>query len=716
MTIRNLKNLDIASFENDIQQSPLVTAPPDNIEELVNLYNTTLSDTLDSHAPARTKMITIKHHSPWFTQEIQEAKQKRRRAERQWRKTRLAVHLDIYRIECANVSRMCSEARKCYYCLKIEESGPDQKKIFSIVNDLLSRKKDTSLPTTTNPNDLAEHFAEFFSDKIARIKETFQDRRDYTTDAEVVPPPILDILTPATAEELKKIITGGNTKSCGLDPVPTHLLKQSLDTLLPILTKIVNSSLSSASVPKALKAATVTPLLKKSTLSKEDLKNYRPVSNLPYLSKLVEKVVVKRLNAHMSQHHLHEFYQSAYRMFHSTETALLRVHSDILQALDRKKCVFLVLLDQSAAFDTVEHTILLDRLQNSVGVEGNALQWFVSYFGERSQSVQVLGESSVPRPLTCGMPQGSVVGPFGFPTYTVPIGRICKKHGISYHFYADDSQLYLEFDPADEDTARSRLEECISEIRDWMRLNHLKLNESKTEFLVIGSPANLRQLHSQSIKIGDATVASTPSARNIGAIFDTSLTMKDHVNAICRSSYCHIRNLGRIRPSLTKDAAVNLVHAFISSKLDQMNALLYGIPKYLVQKLQKIQNNAARIVTRTKKREHITPILRDLHWLPVAKRIEFKVLLMAFKSQTGLAPGYISELLQPYEPPRALRSLDLSLLKMPRSRTKTYGDRSFVVCAPSLWNKLPHDLRRATDVDSFKGSLKTHLFKEVFSD
>jgi hypothetical protein len=190
--------------------------------------------------------------------------------------------------------------------------------------------------------------------------------------------------------------------------------------------------------------------------------------------------------------------------------------------------------------------------------------------------------------------------------------------------------------------------------------------------------------------------------------------MKDHVNAMCRSSYCHIRNIGRIRAFLTKDAAVNLVHAFVSSKLDQVNALLYGIPKYLVHKLQKIQNNAARIVSRAKRRDHITPILQELHWLPVAKRIEFKILLMTFKSQVGLAPGYISDLLQPYEPPRALRSLHLSLLKMPMSRTKSYGDRSFIVCAPRLWNKLPHDLRRATDLEGFKSALKGHLFKQAF--
>ena len=145
-----------------------------------------------------------------------------------------------------------------------------------------------------------------------------------------------------------------------------------------------------------------------------------------------------------------------------------------------------------------------------------------------------------------------------------------------------------------------------------------------------------------------------------------------------------------------------------------MNALLYGVPKYLLQKLQKIQNNAARIVSRVKRREHITPVLKDLHWLPVQQRIEFKIALLVFKSLTGLAPGYLRDLLDLYVPPRTLRSIELSLLKIPRSRTKSYGDRSFRVSGPRIWNKLPQDLRKATEIDGFKTSLKCHLFKQAF--
>ena len=222
-----------------------------------------------------------------------------------------------------------------------------------------------------------------------------------------------------------------------------------------------------------------------------------------------------------------------------------------------------------------------------------------------------------------------------------------------------------------------------------MLQNHLKLNDSKTEFLIIGSSTQLGQLKNDTIRIGDTTVRASETARNIGAIFDSSMTMKQHVSTLCRACYVHLRNIGKVRASLTKDAAISLVHAFVSSKIDHLNVLLYGTPKYLQQKLQKIQNNCARIVTRSKKRDHITPVLKSMHWLPVAKRIEFKVLLTTFKALTGQAPGYIKDLLELYRPHRALRSMDLSYLRKPKSRTKTFGDRSFSVCRPCLWNKLP---------------------------
>ena len=333
---------------------------------------------------------------------------------------------------------------------------------------------------------------------------------------------------------MRKIILSGNSKSCRLDPIPTSLLKEVLPALLPTLCKIVNHSLNSCTVPTELKTATVTPLLKKPTLDPENMKNYRPVSNLAYVGKLVEKVVVTQIEEHMTLYNLHEPLQSAYRSNHSVETALLRVSNDLLLAIDGKKCIFLTLLDLSAAFDTIDHAMFLERMEQENGISGKPIEWLRSYFTDRSQEVHVEGHSSVKMPLETGFPQGSRVGPFGFKPLTKPLTKIAKKYDVSIHLYADDTQLYIAFDPSDMETALATLELCIAEIRQWMRENCLKLNDSKTEFMCIGSKTQLSKVDNVSLQIGLDNIKPTAKARNIGAIFDETLEMKDQVHNVTK--------------------------------------------------------------------------------------------------------------------------------------------------------------------------------------
>jgi hypothetical protein len=290
-----------------------------------------------------------------------------------------------------------------------------------------------------------------------------------------------------------------------------------------------------------------------------------------------------------------------------------------------------------------------------------------------------------------------------------------EEHGVRYHYYADDTQLFLIFPPSESASSITRMQDCIQDVRVWMEQNFLKLNDSKTEFLVISSHHNTSALkHVNSIRIGNECIASVPSARNIGAVIDSHLDMSDHIDGVCRACYMHLRHIGQIRSYLTENAASKIIHALISSKLDNLNSLLYGLPDTCLHRLQLIQNTAARIIKLSKKSDHITPILYSLHWLPVKERIEYKVILLTFKGIHGLAPLYISELLKPYLPSCSLRSENLLLLTQLKSRTKTYGDRAFSVCAPRLWNMLPLILRQINSLSGFKSALKTHLFKRAY--
>ena len=189
---------------------------------------------------------------------------------------------------------------------------------------------------------------------------------------------------------------------------------------------------------------------------------------------------------------------------------------------------------------------------------------------------------------------------------------------------------------------------------------------------------------------------------------------KKHINGICKTCFFHIRNISRIRKYLSIDNTKILVHAFITCKLDHCNSLLYGLPSFLIHKLQLVQNCAARLIMCRSKYDHITPILKELHWLPVQQRIVFKILLITYKALNGLAPIYINNLLSRYVPTRQLRSSSQCLLDVPSSHLKTYGDRAFSICAPKLWNNLPHDIKCSSNINSFKTMLKTHLFRQAY--
>ena len=376
------------------------------------------------------------------------------------------------------------------------------------------------------------------------------------------------------------------------------------------------------------------------------------------------------------------------------------------------------MLDLSAAFDTIDHGTLIDRLESQFGIAGKPLEWIKSYLDNRTQSVSINGILSKPVQLDFSVPQGSVLGPKFYTLYTQPLGQICRDHGLLYHFYADDSQLYLSFVPLSEiyreETIR-RIEICLCEITNWMNSNMLKLNADKTEVILFSSVNNLQHISDVSISVGDSKIKPSKSVRNLGAVFDSSMSMEEHVNSVCKSCYTQLRYIGRIRKYLSVESTKQLVNSLVISRLDYCNSLLYGISQSSMNKMQIVQNTAARIITRTSRREHITPVLIDLHWLPVAYRIKFKILTLTYKALEGNSPQYIQDLLTVYKPRRSLRSETQSLtLEVPRTKTVSFGQRCFQAAAPKLWNDLPSGVRDSKSLYAFKRSLKTHFFIKAY--
>ena len=360
-----------------------------------------------------------------------------------------------------------------------------------------------------------------------------------------------------------------------------------------------------------LKKALVTPILKKHGLDVNILANYRPVSNLPFTAKVMEKIAVQRISEHLTLNGLHEELQSAYKPLHSTETALMRVQHDIANAMDTNQAALLVLLDMSAAFDTIDANILIDTLHNRLGVKGTPLKWFRSYLSDRCFAVKVGNSQSADHKLKYGVPQGSVLGPFPFTVYSAATEAILKKHGIKYHKYADDIQIYLFYRPhvpGDLVCAIYRLQACFRELKQLLTTLTLKLNDCKTEFLVLMSAHQLKKYGLPDLQLGTVLIKPAVSVRNLGAHFDQMLTMVSFINHKIKVASYHLRRIGSIRKYITAGICHKLVVALVTSNIDYCDGLLGGLAAKDVDRLQRLQNRAARLVTRSKAAMHITPI------------------------------------------------------------------------------------------------------------
>lgn len=259
-----------------------------------------------------------------------------------------------------------------------------------------------------------------------------------------------------------------------------------------------------------------------------------------------------------------------------------------------------------------------------------------------------------------------------------------------------------------------KVEACIDDISAWMRKNKLKLNDDKTEYMIISSDRLKAKLTIPELIVGAMKVQPNTLVKNLGCMIDDSLKMVSQVDTIVKRAHFHLRNIRTIRKSLTQTATEQLVHAFVTSTLDYCNALLCGLPTVLLTRLQRVQNMAARVVTLKRRNDSITPVLRVLHWLPVKWRIEFKILVLTWRALNGVGPMYIRDMLTYHNPTRLLRSHTISQLNIPRTRLKTYGDRAFSAMAPTLWNKIPFHIRTSTTLSLFKQKLKMHLFQLAY--
>ena len=318
-------------------------------------------------------------------------------------------------------------------------------------------------------------------------------------------------------------------------------------------------------------------------------------------------------------------------------------------------------------------------------------------------------------PLKYGVPQDSVLGLILFTLYSQPVSDKIREHNISCQKFADDTQLHKASQPTEVQCLVSDFESCFLSVKAWMLSNKLKLNVEKNEAMLVGSSQTINLAKAEYIQIGGKEILLIPLVKTLGVFLNNILSVEQHISHLCHSAYLAMRQIASIRRYLTEKTTVQLVCSFVLSRLDYCNATLAGLPATHIARLQRIQNNATRLVLQKSKRQHATPLLKQLRWLPIQTHIDYKLATLAFWHFDGCKPGYLSSRLDICQLSWSLRSSSDRVLRVPCWKQKSFGYRSFSYQGPVVWNSLPTDFKFSSSLASFKSKLKTHLFKESYS-
>ena len=502
-------------------------------------------------------------------------------------------------------------------------------------DECLKLRRRSRIKPPTSDELTTEKFLEAFNEKLAGVR---------SSTATAAPPvfygPPCEFscveFEPVDATSVQRLLSKSAFKSSELDPVPTWVIQKYAAELSPFTSALFNASMRLGVFPASQKLASVTPVLKKASLDPLDLSNYKPISNLTFLSKLLERAGYEQIIGYFDSHHLLPEMQSANKKNRSTETATIKVMSDAYQAADVGLVTSLGLLNLSAAFDTVDHQILLNRLRHDIGITGRVIEWIQSYLTGRTQFVRFNGATSRTMTITSGVPQGSVLGPILFIAYSAEVISIVELHGLRAHVFADDLQVYGHVAQDDASSLVVRMVSCIEHVNAWMSSNRLRLKPSKTELIWLGSSRRLHHCPADKVRISDVDIQLTESIRDLGVIIDSAMTLTTHVNHLVGVCFFHLRQIRIIRRSCSTDTAHSLVRALIHARVDYCYGLLATCPEYLTEWLQSVLRAAARLVLQLPYRSCVTDLMhRQLHWLDIRNRVRFKIGLLVFKCLHG---------------------------------------------------------------------------------
>ena len=601
-------------------------------------------------------------------------------------------------------------SKKEYYTKKFSNNKQNPKKAWRTINDVLGRNRkhtminEIKIPgkTVTSTDELVEVFNDYFSNIGPRLAESVPNDNDVSFRQFVAQQPNDNFsFRPVSVTLVYNLLVKLSTsKATGLDNIAAKVLKMAAPVVAPSLTEFFNMSIDTQQFPSDWKTAKVIPLFKRGQRSL--LNNYRPISILPVVSKLMERTLYDQIYEYFDQQNLFSKHQFGFRPYHSTTTTLLDCTNEWYANMDRGLYNLVVFLDLKKAFDTVKHRILLSKLE-MYGFNSNAINLLSRYLSHRTQICQLTNVYSGEGEVICGIPQGSILGPLLFLIYINDLPNCLEC--TTPRMFADDTNLTAVGETLDE--VRERADVDMGNVQKWLRANKLSLNIGKTECVLIGSKTKHADSQLQ-LESDNEIVKKVKNTKVLGVQLDENLNWEKHIDYISSTISSGIGAIKRLREVVDQSTLVKVYNALVQRYFDYCSEVWDCFNKGLSDRLQKLQNRAARIIMGLKN-EHgqSTIALKSLGWMTLEeRRAQLKAKLM-FKIVNGLALQRLCDIFKNVD---EIHNYNLrgssTKLYIPKPKTEFFKN-SFGYSGAKQWNQIPEEIRNSGSLKSFCNELSS---------
>lgn len=712
-TLRNLKDYNKDMFCNKIlNEVPSLNTilQTDDVNKQVEVFNDVFIKCLNECAPVVTKEVR-RPYAPWIGEDITLAMGIRNDLQKSLKKDRYNTLLqEQYKQEKKRVKSLIQNAKSNYFREQIHKCKGNSGDTWKVVRQIIPNRSNSKQNDYDDVLNKAEEFNTFFASVGRKTYEKAQEMLfsdnpmvdeqatlylDTGTNHLFRPQPVTIDTVILMVKQLK------NSNSFGSDGIPTRFLKDSLFMIAFYITIIVNTSIVTGIYPSIWKYSHVIPQLKKGDI--DDANNFRPVSLLPVLSKILERIVANQLTEHLESNSLLSNTQHGFRKKLSTETALMKVTEEIYKNMDNKKLSLLTLCDLSKAFDSVSHDILI-RKCSELYIDSF---WFEDYLTGRTQSVRIDKTISSVTNVNYGVPQGSILGPILFLIYVNDMSKII--HDCLFIQYADDAQFIHTDNIENLNELIKKAEDTLSKAKSYFYKNGLMLNAKKTQCIFIGSHHYIKLIPENTrINIGTESITPSSNVKNLGVYMDSHLLFNVHIDELCTKVTGILMFINRMKDKFDTNTRTQVVQSLALSTINYCSKIWGMTNKRQIQRVQKLQNFSAKVaVGGISKYDHATPVINKLQWLKIEEKCIYDICITVFKILQQTFPEWLITV-QTVNQVRSVITRQRNDLFVNRTRTDM-GSRSFKVKGPLLWNKLPSHVKDTLSLSVFKIRLKKYL-------